>query len=104
MHAFWDGCTRDVEQRGGNINIERELWDGGSSFNQGWAAHEQGDAGGFFVGEAALDTEAVLAVEIAFVTGENDKGVLELMGVFQGFEDAANGFVHGGQHAEAVAN
>ena len=41
-------------------------------------AHEQRDADRFFVGQPPLDAQAVLAVEVAVVAGEDDQRVVEL--------------------------
>jgi hypothetical protein len=65
-------------------------------------ADEKGDADGLFVGQAALRIQAVLAVEVAVVGGEDDGGVVERVGAFERLDQAAEAFVDGFGHAHAV--
>src|SRR5438477_5954492 len=104
MDTFRGRGSAYFEQSGGDVNVEGELWEDGSSFYQGRVAHKQRDARGFLIRKAAFDAQAMLAVEIAFVAGEEDERLVELVRVLESFEDAPRGFVHGGQHAETVAD
>ena len=44
-------------------------------------AHQQRHPDRFFVGEPPFDTQAVLAVEVTVVAGEDDDRVVELAGL-----------------------
>lgn len=65
-------------------------------------ADEERDTDGFFVGQAALAAEAVFAVEVAVVAGEDDGGVGEMAGAFESVDEAAEAFVDGLGHTHAV--
>ena len=65
-------------------------------------ADQEWDADGFLVRQAAFAAEAVFAVEVAVVAGEDDGGVGKLAGAFEGFDDAAEAFVDGLGHTHAV--
>ena len=103
--AFGDGRGGDtgpLQAQGEDVDGGRERADFCLRAVDARVADEERDADSLFVGQAPFAAEAVFAVKVAVVAGEDDGGVGKLAGAFEGFNHAAETFVDGLGHAHAV--
>ncbi len=85
----WNGSSGEVEEGGGDVDVGDEGGDFGSGLEELGIAHQEGDTDGFVKGPAFV-AEAVFAPELAVVGGEDEDGVVELVGLLERGEDFAD--------------
>ena len=105
LHPGSGRQTGDLEQGGGNVDVESDLLAATATLAGGQAgvADDEGDADGLFVRDP-LTPEAVGAAQGAVVGGEDDDRVLIPAGLAKGFHDAADGGVDAGDEVVAGAD
>src|SRR5687767_10746099 len=104
MNLFRQFGTAEGEERGSQVDAEDCLAELRLWLDERGIADEEGNADGFFVGEAALEIQAVFAVEVTVVAGENNQRAIELAGFLEGGENLADAFFGGHHQAEAIAD
>src|SRR6476646_705968 len=92
MDLLLHSSAAEFQQRRRQIDAEHELVKFCPGLDQGWITDEERDADRFFVGQAALDAQAMLAIEIAVIAREDDQRPIELARCAQRVENLADAF------------
>ena len=101
LHLRGDGEACEVEESGGEVDIEDHLGDDGIWFGDAWGGDEEWDAEGRIVHEAFIEPVMVAEVE-AVIAGINNHGIFEEIVIFEVIEEAPDIIVHGGDAAEVI--
>ena len=101
LHLRGDGEACEVEESGGEVDIEDHLGDDGIWFGDAWGGDEERDAEGRIVHEAFIEPVMVAEVE-AVIAGINNHGIFEEIVIFKVIEEAPDIIVHGGDAAEVI--
>ena len=78
LHVARHGHTSQCKQRGSDVDVEHNLVQDRVCLDQSGIADKQRQTNGFLISQPPFHTQAMFAVEVSVVAGEDDDCVIQL--------------------------